>query len=111
MLPQYIKNIIIKTYKRNVQYKYNFWYKNMKNKALVTVPMVPIFVNVPFSVDDTLWSFVLQMFVDLIILANKKMRKIKIKKWMKALELKKTQVKIMKPKKKKHKLKSKSKEQ
>jgi hypothetical protein len=46
MFPQYIKNIIIKANKRNVQYWYNFWHENMKNKTLVTIPMVPIFVNV-----------------------------------------------------------------
>jgi len=47
MFPQYIKNIIIKTYKRNVQYWYNFWHKNMKNKTLVEIPMVHIFVIEP----------------------------------------------------------------
>jgi hypothetical protein len=50
---QYIKNIIFKTYKRNVQYQYD--HENMINKALVTVPLAPIFVNVPIK--DYLWRF------------------------------------------------------
>jgi len=46
MFPQYIKNIIIKCIKKNCNIIYFLTQKHEK-KTLVTVPMAPIFMNVP----------------------------------------------------------------
>jgi hypothetical protein len=55
MFLQYIKNIIIKTYLKNAILIY-FWHENMKNKALVTITLAPIFVNVAMCKSNYMWK-------------------------------------------------------